>query len=320
MSKNLKFKTFEEYAAAHKKFFEDHPEAPLAKDVECLNLIMRREYAEQILRGEKPLEFRQYSEFYIKRLIDPDVSDYIRAHIDDDEVVMFCNDIRQVRKIHFHNYNNSWFLDIECDLNDVFSITKKDINYLQEKFGCHDYDADLEFYEKAKIEKRPWVFYFVCGKVLDTNLNVKSEEKPKEDKFVDICGGEIICEPKFEINDNNKEGLRILQMRVRKGEFNSIVNCEKGEFVKEITPKNIKAFFVTNEDGTVKEINGIGQFKPYDAIEFLNGDNSYTCRINNADVVIFDDEYDIYIPYSELEDEDIDYTDCMISYTLGEKV
>ena len=147
MSKNLKFKTAEEYATAHEKFFESHPEAPLAKDVDCLNLIMRREYAEQILAGTKKLEFRAYSDFYVKRLIDPEVADYIGAHIDDDEVVVFCNDIRQVKKIHFHNYNNSWFLDIECDYNDAFSITKKDVAYLQERYDCHDFDADLERFE-----------------------------------------------------------------------------------------------------------------------------------------------------------------------------
>ena len=317
MSKNLKFKTAEEYATAHEKFFESHPEAPLAKDVDCLNLIMRREYAEQILAGTKKLEFRAYSDFYVKRLIDPDVADYIGAHIDDDEVVVFCNDIRQVKKIHFHNYNNSWFLDIECDYNDAFSITKKDVAYLQERYDCHDFDADLERFEKANVEKRPWLFYFVCGKVLDTNLEVK----PKEDEFVELCGGKIIKEPVMnEITANNEDGLRILQMRVRKGDFNSIVKGETVIFTKDITPKNLSTFFLTNEDGTVKEVNGIGQFKPYDAIQFLNGENSYTCMIDNADVVIRDEEDANLIPYSELEDEDLDYTDGLIAYSLGEIV
>jgi len=172
MSKKLNFKTAEEYAAACEKFFETHPDAPEAEEIECLNLIMRKEYAEQILRGEKPLEFRDYSDFYIKRLIDKKVNDYISAHVEEDEVFMFCNDVKQVQKIHFHNYNNSWFLDIECDFNDVFSITKHDIEFLQNKYGVHDFDEELERYEKANVKERPWLFYFVCGKVLDTNLKV----------------------------------------------------------------------------------------------------------------------------------------------------
>ena len=91
-------------------------------------------------------------------------------HINEDDVVVFCNDIRQVKRIHFHNYNNSWFLDIECDYNDAFSITKKDIAFLQDQYGCHDFDSDLARFEARGEEHRPWLFYFVCGKVLGTNL------------------------------------------------------------------------------------------------------------------------------------------------------
>lgn len=167
---NTNFKTAEEYAAAREEFFNTHPEAPEARDVECLNLIMKREFAEQILAGTKKLEFRAYSDHYVKRLIDPEVADYIQMHINEDDVVVFCNDIRQVKRIHFHNYNNSWFLDVECDFNDAFSITKKDISYLQERYGCHDFDADLARFEARGEKQRPWLFYFVCGRVLGTNL------------------------------------------------------------------------------------------------------------------------------------------------------
>ena len=165
-----KFKTVEEFTAAMQKFFDERPVAPVAREVECLNLIMKREYAEQILAGTKKLEFRSYSKHYCDRLIDREVADYIKTHIDDDEVMTFCNDIRQVKRIHFHNYNNSWFLDVECDLNDVFCIKKSDIDFLHEQYDCHDYDDDLEYFESNNIEARPYIFYFVMGKVLGTNL------------------------------------------------------------------------------------------------------------------------------------------------------
>jgi hypothetical protein len=172
MSMNLNFKNEKEYIAARQQYFENHPDAPETQDIECLNLIMRKEYAEQILAGTKKLEFRDYSDFYIKRLIDKKVSEYIGAHVDEDETFLFCNDIRQVKKIHFHNYNNSWFLDVECTFNDVFCINKHDIEFLQKEYGCHDYDQDLAYYEKKHIDnkQRPYLFYFVCGKVIDTNL------------------------------------------------------------------------------------------------------------------------------------------------------
>lgn len=164
------FNSAEEYAKAYEQFFESHPEAPIARDVECLNLIMKREFAEQILAGTKKLEFRSYSEHYIKRLIDPEVSEYIKLHIDDDETMMFCNDIRQVKKIHFHNYNNSWYLDVECDFNDAFCINDADVKHLQDVYGCHDYDDELKRMNAMKLENRPWIFFFVCGKVISTNL------------------------------------------------------------------------------------------------------------------------------------------------------
>lgn len=184
------FKTVEEFIAARQKFFESHPDALEAEDIECLNLVIKREYAEQILRGEKKLEFREYKDFYIKKLIDPDVADYIRTHIDDNDVTTFCNDIRQVSKIHFYNYNRSWFLDVEVTYNDAFCINKRDIKFLQEKYGCHDFDADLKRMEAMKVpaDERPYLFYFVIGKVLGTDLKVK----PKDEEFEEICGGKRI--------------------------------------------------------------------------------------------------------------------------------
>lgn len=317
MKKNLNFKSAEEFAAAREKFFESHPDAPEAKDVECLSLIMRREYAEMILRGEKPLEFRQYSDFYVKRLIDPDVADYISAHIDDDEVLMFCNDIRQVKKIHFHNYNNSWFLDIECDFNDAFSITKHDIEFLQSKYGVHDFDDDLKRMEAVNVpqNERPWLFYFVCGKVIDTNLEVK----PKEDEFVEICGGKLIKEPAMYEMIKGDDDTKILKFKVSKDTFKDIVSGKLGVFTKEITPKNLNMFFITEKKGAVKEINGIPQIKRYDAIQFTNKDDSYTCQINNADVVYWDEEYGNQILYTESEKE-LDITDCSMAYNLGEEI
>ena len=162
----MNFNNVEEFVAARQQFFESHPEAPEAKDIECLNLIMKKEFAEQIIAGTKKLEFRAYSNHYVSRLIDKDVSAYIQRHINDDKVITFCNDIRQVKMIHFHNYENSWILDVECDFNDVFCINKQDIDFLHEKYNCHDFDDDLARFEAMKAEQRPYIFYFVCGKII----------------------------------------------------------------------------------------------------------------------------------------------------------
>jgi len=167
-----KFKTLEEFSAACKQYYEKHPDAPIAQGIDCLNLIMRRAWAEKILAGTKKLEFREYKPFYIKKLIDPAVEEWIGNHVDDEDTLTFCNDIRQVKKIHFHDYNNSWYLDIEVTYNDIFGVNAEDINMLHEKYDCHDFDDDLKALDAADvpIDERPWVFYFVCGRVISTNL------------------------------------------------------------------------------------------------------------------------------------------------------
>lgn len=138
--------------------------------------------------------------------------------------------------------------------------------------------------------------------------------KNLKSKFVDICGGETLIKLNSDDNDN------VLKLKVNKDTFKSIVSGKTKMFTDAITPKKLGMFFVLNEDGTVKEVKGVPQLKKYDAIQFINKDESYTCQINNADVVYMDPDIGNIMPYFELEDEDIDYTDCMISYTLGEKV
>ena len=175
----------EEEKKAYKKeieaFFEKYPDCPRSKPVECLNLIMKKEFAEQILSGEKKVEFRAYSKHYCDRLYETavvDWSDKKAAEIEDeeargaflDEVLDYASPLRPVKKIHFHNYSNSWYLDVECIANYTTIIERTDVEFLQDEFGCHELDEELERLEKMKAKDRPILFYFAIGKVLDTNL------------------------------------------------------------------------------------------------------------------------------------------------------
>ena len=118
-----------------------------------------------------------------------------------------------------------------------------------------------------------------------------------------------------------KENSKVLTRNVSKDVFESIVTGQTVEFSEAITLKNLSMFFILNEDGTVKEIKGIPQLRRYGAIQFVNKDDSYTCQINNADVVYMNPEYGDKTPYSKLEeDKRVDYTDCVMSYALGNKI
>lgn len=164
-------KTQEEFEKAKAEFLAKHPELPKVKDVDRLNLIMRKEFALQILKGEKKVEFRAFSQHYTDRLMDKDMANWMADHqgkeLDDFEI----SAARQVYTIHFHNYSNSWYLDVECTENEVCAPLPGWVEFFN-TLGCHELDEMTADFEKRNEEMRPLFFYFVLGKVIDTNLKI----------------------------------------------------------------------------------------------------------------------------------------------------
>lgn len=162
------------FEKARKQFFEEHPDCPRPKPVECLNLIMRREFAEEILAGTKKVEIRSYSLHYCDRLYDKEVLAYEDAHWDDElmrmQMIDFNDSVRAVKKIHFRNYNNSWFLDVECIDNNTVLLVDEQVKYLQDEYDCHEFDEELARLNKRRSEDRPVYFYFAVGRILAHNL------------------------------------------------------------------------------------------------------------------------------------------------------
>ena len=170
-------------------------------------------------------------------------------------------------------------------------------------------------------ESKPYMIYYPDGSELAWMIaQFMFGKKLEEGEFDNFCGGITVTEPiKVQLSDG-KDDKNMLRFKVSKDVFESIVNNQMGVFTKEITKRNLSMFFVTNEDGTVKQIKGIPQLRPYDTIQFTNKDDSYLCQINDADVVYIDYETGEYKLYSELEeDKRGDITDYMIAYTLGDK-
>lgn len=179
---------------------------------------------------------------------------------------------------------------------------------------------------------------FVLGKQLDKGETVEIcggvkyelgkglEKMMSKHENVSLCGGiQVDITKDFEKMMKKEmkkfEDKNTIEFKVNKDTFKEIVTGKKVSFTNEITPKNLSKFFLLNEKGAVKEIKGIPQLRRYDAIKFINKENSYICQINNADVTYYDAEYGSYKPYTELEEEEkVDFTDCVIVYALGEMI
>ena len=115
--------TDEQYYAAMDEFLKKY-DAPQPEPIQVLDLIMRREFAEAILKGEKKVEVRQCSDHYLNLLTDKKVDKWMDEHRDEKGMDMeafnaFMNAVRPVLKIHFHDYNKSWFLDVEWGQGEI---------------------------------------------------------------------------------------------------------------------------------------------------------------------------------------------------------
>ena len=170
-------------------------------------------------------------------------------------------------------------------------------------------------------ESKPYMIFYPDGSELAwMTAQFNFGKKLEEGEFDNACEETTIQESAKIQSPKAKEDENVLKFKVSKDVFKDIVSGEKTFFHKEITQKSLSTFFEVNENGTVKEINGVPQLRRYDAIQFINKDDSYTCQINNADVMYFDSEYGNYMLYTELEeDERVDYTECFMEYALGDK-
>ncbi|MBR4453495.1 MAG: hypothetical protein IKS33_04460 [Bacteroidales bacterium] len=179
--KQVKYNTYEE-------FLQGNPNYPIPSKIECLDLVIKKKWAEEIVKGERKYDLRSFSFLLYDRICNQDTKKYREEHKNDEEIYRWCNPIRPVQRIHYHDYANTWSLDVSCIQNgyaassiigqskprlDVTCLHKKNENsfdrYVEQlqRIGIlHDLDtiwAELNF-ENEKL--KPAYFYFIIGEVI----------------------------------------------------------------------------------------------------------------------------------------------------------
>lgn len=141
------------------------------RQVEAYNLLMKKEFAQEILNGQKKVEFRSLSDHYCRMFLDDNAAKKNKEAGLKPSDDGFDFGLRDTQYIHFHNYNNSWYLDVEVNGIGMCVVDSHDIESLAEDFD--DFKAFIEDARKndeLPEDERPMIFYLVLGDVVGTNL------------------------------------------------------------------------------------------------------------------------------------------------------
>jgi hypothetical protein len=130
------------------------------KEVEAYNLLMRKEYAMDIVSGKKTLEIREFKSHYVDMFTDKEQlkkNEELRKAGRVDECV---EPFKSVSYVRFHNYDYSWILDVKIDEIGLSTMCQEDIEELAEAFNFHDYDKEWQQFEHLEDDEKP-LFYWL---------------------------------------------------------------------------------------------------------------------------------------------------------------
>ena len=89
------------------------------------------------------------------------------------------------------------------------------------------------------------------------------------------------------------------------------------EYTREIRPNTQAKYCDLDEDGYVREVDGVLQPRKYDVVQFACGHETYACKIEDEWIELFEDENHELISYEEDGEE---YLKAQIVFQLGEKI
>ncbi|MGP1540009.1 hypothetical protein [Bacteroides pyogenes] len=124
------------------------------KECEAYDLIMRRENAQAIIDGKKTVEIRSFNSHYMALFYDKEKRKNLNASDMDAE-----EPFKETKYVRFHNYNYSWYMDVQIDEIGSVMLDKEGIGGLQQDFDFHELDDELERYKDTPADEIPLVFY-----------------------------------------------------------------------------------------------------------------------------------------------------------------
>lgn len=140
----------------------------------AFDLVLTKQNAYAIMTGAKTIEFRKFSEFYIKRLAIV-TKDGKKQDISTDKEYQG----RPIHCIHFHDYNQTWSLDVAIEAVDIMAIHPANNNYFHER-GCYEMDSLInEVKDKEPHDEEVvWSFCIPIRKIIQTTLPLPDNHIP----------------------------------------------------------------------------------------------------------------------------------------------
>lgn len=131
------------------------------KEYEAYDLVMRRENAQAIIDGKKTIEIRSFNSHYMSLFYDKEK----RKNFDPSDLNAE-EPFKDIQFVRFHNYNYSWYLDVQIDEIGSVILDKTGIMGLQRDFNYHELDSEIERYKDTPEEEIPIVFYMHIAEIV----------------------------------------------------------------------------------------------------------------------------------------------------------
>lgn len=111
--------------------------------------------------------------------------------------------------------------------------------------------------------------------------------------------------------------MEILSLKTNADVLAALKNGEVKEYAREIRPNTQAKYCEMDEEGYVKDIDGVLQARKYDVVKFSYKHDSIAFAIDSAHIELFEDENHELITYEEKGEE---YIAAQVVYKLGKVV